>query len=105
MAGFSTMVPLYILKSGGNVLEASSLSALMNLVIIPSSLFWGSITDRTANRQILFAFTYVGTAIVLFAGVTFVLSRARGAQRTNDLGVISDQWIAQHRATSHDPSR
>ena len=48
---------------------------------------------------------WVGTAIVLCAGVTFVLARGRRTQRTNDLGVISDQWIAQHRATSHDPSR
>jgi MFS family permease len=40
----------------------------MNLVIIPSSLFWGSITDRTANRQLLFAFTYMGTAVV-FVGM------------------------------------
>ena len=48
---------------------------------------------------------WVGTAIVLFAGVTCVLVRGRRTQRTTDLGVISDQWIAQHRATSRDPSR
>jgi hypothetical protein len=29
--------------------------------------------------------------------------RQRRHLRTGDLGVISDQWIAQHRASSYDP--
>ena len=62
--------------------------------------------DLIHNRMMQMSWlAWVGTAIVLFAGVTFVRARGRRAQRTNDLGVISDQWIAQHRATSHDPSR
>ena len=50
-------------------------------------------------------FAWVGTVIVVAGVITIVLARGRRAHRTNDLGVISDQWIAQHRASSHDPSR
>ena len=62
--------------------------------------------DLIHNRVMQMSWlAWVGPAIVLVAGVTCVLARGRRTQRTNALGVISDQCIAQHHATSHDPSR
>ena len=42
-----------------------------------------------------------GAVVVAFA-VRAVMRRRRA---TDDLGLISQHWIAQHRATSHDPER
>jgi hypothetical protein len=44
-----------------------------------------------------------GAALVVAAIYAFVVARFR--RRTQDLGVISSQWIAQHRASSQDPNR
>jgi len=42
----------------------------------------------------------IGAGILLFVGAVFVLRRGRrSSSRPQDLGVISHQWIAQHRAT------
>ena len=42
----------------------------------------------------------------LFVAIVFALNQAaRRRRRGRDLGVISDQWIAQHRASAHDPNR
>jgi hypothetical protein len=42
-----------------------------------------------------------GAVVVAFA-MRAVMRRRRA---TDDLGLISQHWIAQHRATSHDPER
>ncbi len=48
----------------------------------------------------------IGAAILVFIGAAFVIRRGRrSAPRPQDLGVISHQWIAQHRATTHDPNQ
>jgi len=48
----------------------------------------------------------IGAGILLLIGAAFVLRRGRrSSPRPQDLGVISHQWIAQHRATTHDPNQ
>jgi hypothetical protein len=42
----------------------------------------------------------------LFVAIVFALNQSgRRRRRGRDLGVISDQWIAQDRASAHDPNR
>jgi hypothetical protein len=45
----------------------------------------------------------VGTVLVVAAVCALLVSRFR--KRPNDLGFISSQWVAQHRASSQDPNR
>ena len=44
-----------------------------------------------------------GVVVVVAAIYAFVVARFR--KRTEDLGVISSQWVAEHRASSPDPDR
>jgi hypothetical protein len=42
----------------------------------------------------------------LAVAVVFALTQSgRRRRRGHDLGVISDQWMAQHRASPRDPNR
>jgi len=65
--GFSTMVPLYILFLGGNVVQVALFTTFYNAVLIPSSIFWGRMTDRLAKRRIFFVITCGGTTAVFAA--------------------------------------
>jgi hypothetical protein len=53
----------------------------------------------------------LSAAVLLLAGTcllgaaAFALFALRARRRPKDLGVISEQWIAQHRASSRDESR
>src|SRR5271170_8076191 len=69
--GFSTMVPLYILFLGGNVVQVALFTTLYNAVLIPSSIFWGRMTDRFPKRRIFFVITCGGTTAVF--GAMFIL--------------------------------
>ncbi len=52
--GFSTMVPLYILQPRRDRRRRRALmTTLYNFVLIPSSIFWGRMTDRLARRSVL----------------------------------------------------
>lgn len=58
--GFSTMVPLYILSLGGTVVDVALITTAYNIVLIPSSIFWGGMTDRLARRRLFFVITSAG---------------------------------------------
>ncbi|MGA2664331.1 MAG: MFS transporter [Nitrososphaerales archaeon] len=62
--GFSTMVPLYILSLGGTVVDVALMTTLYNFVLIPSSIFWGRLTDRLARRRLFFVVTCAGCTVV-----------------------------------------
>jgi hypothetical protein len=47
----------------------------------------------------------VGGAIVVLAGAAWMVVRSRGRREKDDLGSISDSWVNQHRASTHDPGR
>jgi MFS family permease len=65
------MVPLYILYLGGNVVQVALFTTLYNIVLIPSSIFWGRMTDRIAKRRIYFLITCAGSSIVFTAMFLF----------------------------------
>jgi MFS family permease len=62
--GFSTMVPLYILSLGGTVVDVALITTAYNLVLIPSSIFWGVMTDRLARRRLFFIITCSGCTLI-----------------------------------------
>jgi MFS family permease len=78
--GFGTMVPLYILYLGGNVVQVALFTTLYNAVLIPSSIFWGRMTDRLARRRVFFVIASAGMAAVFSA--MFLLPNL------NDLAVL-----------------
>lgn len=50
-SGLSVIIPLYILALHGSVLNVGFAVTLYNLVAIPSSLFWGRMTDRFGTKR------------------------------------------------------
>ena len=48
---------------------------------------------------------YIGGGIAILAIIVWVLLRTFGRSEKDDLGTISDSWVNQHRASTHDPGR
>jgi hypothetical protein len=46
-----------------------------------------------------------GSGLALLFGIAWVLVRTFGRREPDDLGTISDSWINQHRANTHDAGR
>lgn len=74
-SGLSLFMPLFILYLGGNVFDVGIAFAVYNLVSIPSSLFWGKITDRYGRVKPFIMFSVIFTLPLLllyhlFSGVT-----------------------------------
>ncbi len=67
VAGFGTMVPLYILSLGGNVVQVALITTLYNAVLIPASIFWGRMTDRLDRRRVFFVIASAGTTAIFAA--------------------------------------
>ncbi|MCL4380917.1 MFS transporter [Candidatus Marsarchaeota archaeon] len=44
--GLGILIPLYILHFNGNVFDIGLAMALFNLILIPSSIFWGYLTNK-----------------------------------------------------------
>lgn len=65
--GFLTMVPLYILYLGGNVVQVALFTTFYNAALIPASIFWGRMTDRLARRRIFFVVTCAGCTVIFAA--------------------------------------
>lgn len=63
---FSTMAPLYILFLGGSVVQVGLITTLYNFVLIPASIFWGSMTDRMARRRFFFIVCCAGSTATFF---------------------------------------
>jgi len=64
--GFTTMAPLYILFLGGSVVDVGLITTLYNFVLIPASIFWGSMTDRLARRRLFFIICCAGSTVTFF---------------------------------------
>ena len=67
-SGLSIFIPLYILSLGGTVFDVGVAVALFYLVSIPSSLYFGSLTDRTGKTKpfILLSLLFTLPIIALF---------------------------------------
>ena len=61
----STLITLQIISLGGNALDVAYVISLGNLILIPSSMFWGFEADKmNRKKQILIGFS--GTTLSLF---------------------------------------
>lgn len=49
--GLSILIPLYILHFNGNVFDIGLAITLFNLVLIPSSIFWGYLTNKVKKLK------------------------------------------------------
>jgi MFS family permease len=58
------MAPLYILHLGGSVVDIGLIATLYNFMLIPASMFWGSMTDRLARRRLFFVIASTGTMVI-----------------------------------------
>jgi hypothetical protein len=47
----------------------------------------------------------IGAGIAILLVAVWVLIRTFGGREKDDLGTISDSWVNQHRASTHDPGR
>jgi MFS family permease len=65
------MLPLYVLRLGGTVVNVTTISAIFNLVVIPSSIFWGAVTDRIPRRREFFQLSYLGMGVICIAMFEF----------------------------------
>jgi hypothetical protein len=64
--------------------------------------------DPTAVRPPclhMFMTLLVGGGLGILAGLAWGLRRMLGRREQDDLGTISDSWVNQHRANTHDQSR
>jgi hypothetical protein len=53
----------------------------------------------------MFMTLLVGGGLGLLAGLAWGVRRTLGRREKDDLGSISDSWVHQHRANTHDQSR
>ncbi len=109
---FSTMSPLYILHLGGSVLDVGLIATLYNFILIPASIFWGSMTDRLARRRLFFVIASTGTMVVFlvmflvpniaaFAALYGLLALVVGANSTASNLLVMEtsekkNWIAAY---------
>ncbi len=59
----STLITLYILHLGGNVINVAYAITLASFVAIPASFFWGQITDMFNKRKTQIIISYIGLAL------------------------------------------
>lgn len=71
----STLIVLYILQIGGNILSVAYAITLSSAITIPSVFLWGYLTDLLNRRKILIFFSYLFTSFLVF-GLFFIKSVA-----------------------------
>ncbi len=62
---FLTLLPLYILNLGGNVVDVGLLTSAYILSLVPGALIWGYIMDVYPRRRGYIVFSYLSTGAAL----------------------------------------
>ncbi len=65
IGGLQTLVPIYIVATGGTVIDVSIAVSASNLALIPSALLWGRMADKLASRRPIILFSYLGVALTV----------------------------------------
>jgi MFS family permease len=71
--GVSILIPLYVLHLGGGVGEIGLLTAVGNLIAVPASIAWGSLSDRWNSRKVFVVIGLFGIAFS-FLSMGFIKS-------------------------------
>jgi len=58
------LVPLYIASLGGNVGHVGVVASAYNLTSIPSSIFWGELSDKFSRRKIFILFGFISSGFI-----------------------------------------
>ncbi len=64
-AGLSILIPLYILFLKGTVYDVGVATAVYALVEIPSSIFWGNLTDKIKKTKLFILLSIIGVFPIL----------------------------------------
>ena len=62
---FFTLLPLYILNLGGNVVDVGVITSAYLLSLVPGALVWGYIIEYFPHRKGYIAFSYIGMGAIL----------------------------------------
>jgi len=62
---FLTLLPLYILNLGGNVVDVGLTTSVYIVSLVPSALIWGFSADSYPRRKIYITFSYLGMGAIL----------------------------------------
>jgi len=68
IGGLSTLLPLYIISLGGNVIDVGNIASTYSLALIPSSILWGIAVDRKGNRKPFVMYSYLAITVLLASG-------------------------------------
>lgn len=69
--GASILIPLYVLHLGGGVGDIGLITALGNLIAVPASIIWGTLSDRWNSRKVFVVIGFLGIAVT-FLSMGFV---------------------------------
>jgi MFS family permease len=58
------LVPLYVASLGGNVAQVGLVTSAYNLTSVPSSVFWGGLSDRLSRRKIFILFGFISAGLI-----------------------------------------
>ncbi len=65
-APLATLVPLYVLALGGNLVDVALTATAFNAVSTLFSFFWGRLTDMAGKRKQFILISYIGVTALLF---------------------------------------
>lgn len=65
--GVSILIPLYVLHLGGGVGDIGLITAVGNLVAVPASVIWGTLSDRWNSRKVFVVIGFLGIAATFFS--------------------------------------
>ncbi len=65
-APLATLVPLYVLALGGNLVDVALTATAFNAVSTLFSFFWGRLTDMAGKRKKFILISYIGVTALLF---------------------------------------
>jgi len=58
------LVPLYVASLGGNVAYVGLVTSAYNIASVPSSIFWGRLSDQLSRRKIFIIFGFISAGLI-----------------------------------------
>jgi len=58
------LVPLYVASLGGNVAHVGLVTSAYNVASVPSSIFWGKLSDESSRRKIFIIFGFISAGLI-----------------------------------------